>query len=73
MTPTEQAHALAKKVANAGGCIPIAAIPMLEAVFREISDLREKLRISEDNRRFLAMQKFEDVGRAQTGEGAEGH
>lgn len=61
-TPLAEAHALARKVADVGGCVPAGAIPMLTRIFQEISDLREKLRISEENRKLLAVEAFVKAG-----------
>jgi hypothetical protein len=67
MSAEDEAKLLAKFVGNVGGCIPAAALPILVKSLQEKYDLREKLRISEENRKFLSMQVFEMEGEKADG------
>jgi hypothetical protein len=75
LTHRELAEEFARKVTRVGGCVPQAAIPMLERMFDDVAcldgvkkliqerdDLREKLRISEENRKLLAVGAFVKAG-----------
>lgn len=62
MSAEDEALLLAKFVGNVGGCIPAAALPILVKALQDKYDLREQLRISQENVKFLQMAVFEEEG-----------